>query len=88
MMPACHCEGYPQFAAMSGPSGRNRYSKSDLDRFSIQGIEADRLPESAKTLEIPIDSRYKIVVLYLTRSDCVDRIVEQRKLVTHEISRS
>jgi hypothetical protein len=46
-----------------------------LDRF-IRGFEpGDKVPESSRLVEIPIDRGYRLVALYLVRSERVDSVI-------------
>jgi hypothetical protein len=45
------------------------------------------VPVEAKILEIPLDARHRITVLYLTGNARVDAIIEEKNLAAFPIAR-
>ena len=61
------------------------FTVEDIGAFFIPDTQRRFLPSSARVVEIPIDSRYKIAILYLNPHVAVDRLIRERKLKTYEI---
>jgi hypothetical protein len=57
----------------------------DLQRFTVIPVRPELVPDRAVVLEIPVDHGCKIMVLYLTPHDAIDKLVEERGLRTVEI---
>lgn len=79
--------GHPQIER-SSITPKSYYAIRDLGRFWLVDIKADLIPHTAKVLEIPLDSEFRITVLYLTPNDQIDKVIRERSLVTYNISRS
>jgi hypothetical protein len=82
--------GHPQVELISAIS-REEYSIHDLEQFiffSISEIEANLIPATAKVVEIPLDSDYKITVLYLTQHSYIEELIQDLELNTYEITRA
>jgi hypothetical protein len=48
-------------------------------KWLVQGLEpSDRVPESARLVEIPIDRGYRLVALYLMKSEHVDSVIARQ----------
>ena len=56
-----------------------------LKYFRLYEYQVELLPDGAQILEIPLNSRQKLVVLYLVQNDWVDRVIEEHGLRTHRI---
>ncbi len=71
------------------PQVRRRTSApvSDLRRYAFEDLSLDLLPDTSRIIDIPLNSDYKISVLYLTRHDRVDRVIETGGLVSLAIPR-
>lgn len=80
--------GHPQVTLISKTTRKTKYTISDLRRFSLFQIETDQVPATSKVVEIPLDSKYKLTLLYLCRDNRVDEVIERLKLKTYEILRS
>ena len=78
--------GHPQVEAASFVS-KEVYSIEDLGRFGIEGVTAELLPAESRVIEIPLDSAYKITVLYLVENDRVNEVIEGSHLRCYEIRR-
>lgn len=76
--------GHPHVMPISKSSSFSLY---DLERFSIKDVNAALIPETARILEIPLDAKYKILVLYLCRNNYIDSVIDKMKLRTISISR-
>ena len=48
-------------------------------------LPIDSLPDGARFIEIPIDDNYKLIVLYLVQNDCIDAVIDELELKTHNI---
>jgi arabinofuranosyltransferase len=79
--------GHPLIEVVDSEPPRASYSTRNLEDFMIQGIRGAQIPETAKILDVPIDSSHTVAVLYLTRSDYVDRIVREKRLNARGIIR-
>lgn len=62
----------------------HRYERF-LKYFRLYEYQVELLPEGARILEIPLNSRQKLVVLYLVQNDWIDRVIEEHDLKTHRI---
>jgi len=49
----------------------------ELSEFIPGFRDDDHVPDGARLIEIPIDRGYRLVVLYLLRSECVDRAIAE-----------
>jgi len=48
-------------------------------KWLVQGLEpSDRVPESARLVEIPIDRGYRLIALYLVKSERVDSVIARQ----------
>jgi len=64
--------GHPTLVRSDGPAG-----VLELSEF-IPGFRGgDHVPDGARVIEIPIDRGYRLVVLYLLRSECVDGAIAE-----------
>jgi hypothetical protein len=72
--------GHPKVKPISFPSTRN------LQNF-FWNINLSLLPDTSKIVEIPLNSSYKIEVLYLKKHDYINEIIEKLNLTTHEVFR-
>jgi arabinofuranosyltransferase len=78
--------GHPWMRSNSDPSSGG-YSVEDVERFDVKVGNQDLLPPDAEIVEIPINSNFRLVALYLTRSQFVDEAVGKNGWQTFAISR-
>ena len=45
------------------------------------------IPETSKVIEIPLNDKYRLDVLYISKNKSVDRAIKQFRLVTHDINK-
>jgi arabinofuranosyltransferase len=80
--------GHPLVETIDTERGSTLYSIADLkEMFMVQNVSADLVPVEAKILEIPLDARHRITVLYLTGNARVDAIIEEKNLAAFPIAR-
>ncbi len=80
--------GHPLVEPVDAPREAAGFSIADLGRsFMVQNVDDGSLSVDAKILEIPLDARHRIVLLYLNRSARVDAVIEEKKLATFPITR-
>ncbi|MBN1163799.1 MAG: hypothetical protein JXB45_04425 [Candidatus Krumholzibacteriota bacterium] len=79
--------GHPQVEERDAP-GRGCYAVRDLERFDLAEIREDLIPSSARVVEIPLDERYRVTVLYLVPHPRVEKVIEEKNLRTYEIERN
>lgn len=60
-------------------------SADDLKRFFLHG-DLSNLPAGAVVLEIPVSAGYSLQTLYLIPHPVVDRLIDERGLVTHPLT--
>ncbi len=77
--------GYPQVESQSVVE-KLTFSIDDLQRLELSDAEPGFIPETARIVEIPLDQKYKIIVLYLVQNDVVDRVIRENHFVTHALS--
>ena len=73
--------GHPQMVPISSPAIRNP------QKFFWIKIDKSKLPPYTKILEIPINSRYKLDILYLTPDRYIDKIISTKNLKVYPIKR-
>jgi arabinofuranosyltransferase len=65
--------GHPVMVSSDSEAGAVRLN------WLVQGLEpSDRIPESARLIEIPIDRGYRLIVLYLVKSERVDSVIARQ----------
>ena len=64
----------------------NAIAAQVIDRVNTEFSES-ALPESARFLEIPIDDRFILPVLYLVENPLVEDVIRTHELVSHPIMR-
>ena len=79
--------GHPLVESVDAEPASPNYSIAGLKKmFMVQNVSADQVPGEAKILEIPLDARHRITVLYLKRNARVDAVIEAKKLATFPIT--
>ncbi len=58
----------------------------EVHRFRVPDAMPDQVPRQANVLEIPINSRSKLFVLYLLPNGAVDRAIVANRLTSHSIA--
>ncbi len=71
--------GHPQVRRRTSPP------VTDLRRYTFEGLRPELLPDTTRIVDVPIDARFKISILYLTPHDDVDRVIEERGFQTFAI---
>ncbi len=59
-----------------------RYQPNVVSYFAIEDFETRRLPAHAAVVEIPLDSVWKISVVYLTKNPFIDSVIVRNHLKT------
>lgn len=71
--------GHPQVKEKSSPPA------TDPRAFFWGNPEISQLPSTSKIIEIPLNSKYRLDVLYMTKNSAVDKVIGEFNLITHEI---
>lgn len=53
--------------------------------FYVRISKQDSLPPGSKLIEIPINSKYKLLVMYLVENPIVDEVIKKKGWITHPI---
>jgi arabinofuranosyltransferase len=79
--------GHPLIEDVDVATPAAPYSIEDLRSLLIQDVKGAELPPTARMIDIPIDPGHTVAVLYLVRSEEVDRVVREKRLNVHDIIR-
>lgn len=56
------------------------------DFFIVDKHSFPMIPKTSKVIEIPVNDKYKIDVLYISKNKAVDKAIKKFRLVTHDIN--
>ena len=71
--------GHPIVREISSPATTNP------NAFFLGILDVSTLPKTSQIIEIPLNSSYRIDVLYILKNSAVDKVIEDLKLVTHNM---
>ncbi|MCP4764235.1 MAG: hypothetical protein GY870_20850 [archaeon] len=79
--------GYPWVVPISTkPQSKNDLLK--LVNIMIKDVKPDSILLNSSIIEIPINNKYKILILYLIKNDYIDKLLKKNLLISYQLSKS
>jgi hypothetical protein len=77
--------GHPQMKPINRKTARKVWFTKELKRFLRTKFNPELIPADATVLEIPINNKYNLLVLYLLKHELIEQVIKEKQIKTYKI---